>query len=266
MNFRIAIPSSGRSELLLNKTIKYLKMTNIDFKNVDIFLSKADELNDYTDKLKEYPVNIIVANNDSINAQRNFMVRYYDVGQCVIGIDDDINSIESKINDKKTFTLIDLVELGEHAFSLCKKYKLNLWGINSSFNPFFMKNNISFNLKFIAGGFYGWINSKDDKSFVLEERYHLKEDYERTIKYYRDDGGVIRYNYLAPNTKVYAYKGGIQDYRTPESEKKGVDYMLETYPMFCKINNSRKSKFAQIRLFDQRKKSSKRGKVICSEE
>ena len=44
MNFRIAIPSCGRSDTLLNKSIKYLSTTNIDFKNVDVFLSRADEL------------------------------------------------------------------------------------------------------------------------------------------------------------------------------------------------------------------------------
>ena len=54
MNFRIAIPSCGRSDTLLNKTIKYLSTTNIDFKNVDVFLSRGDELEEYTDKLKNY--------------------------------------------------------------------------------------------------------------------------------------------------------------------------------------------------------------------
>ena len=38
MNFRIAIPSCGRSDFLLNKTIKYLEQCNIDFNYVDIFI------------------------------------------------------------------------------------------------------------------------------------------------------------------------------------------------------------------------------------
>jgi len=254
MNFRIAIPSCSRAETLLNKTIKYLSTTNIDFKNVDVFLSRADELKEYTEKLKDYPVNIIVANNNSINAQRNFMVDYYPVGQFVMGIDDDIMSLESKMNDKKTFPVTDLVGLGEQAFALCTEHKLDLWGINASFNPFFMKTTISFNLKFVIACFYGWVNRHEDKAYVLNERYHTKEDYERTIKYYMKDGGIIRFNYLAPKTKIYTEKGGIQEYRTPDSEQLSADYMLKKYPMFCKINNARKGKFAQIRLIDQRKK------------
>jgi hypothetical protein len=254
MNFRIAIPSCSRANTLLNKTIAYLLKTNIDLSKVDVFLSKNEELEEYKIKLKDYPVNLIVANNTSINEQRNFMVRYYPVGQNVMGIDDDIQSIESKINDKKTQTLLDLKELGNQAFDLCLKNKVNLWGINASFNPFFMKHNISFNLKFIIACFYGWVNNHEDKAFVLEKRFHTKEDYERTIKYYKADNGVLRFNYLAPKTKIYTEKGGIQLYRTPESEKESVEYMLKTYPMFCKINNARKGKFSQIRLTDQRKK------------
>ena len=42
MNFRIAIPSCGRADFLLNKTLKYLENCNIDFANVDVFLSKAN--------------------------------------------------------------------------------------------------------------------------------------------------------------------------------------------------------------------------------
>jgi len=257
MNFRIAIPSCGRSDTLLNKTIKYLSTTNIDFKNVDIFLSRADEQEEYTEKLKEYPVNIIIANNNSINAQRNFMIDYYPVGQFVMGIDDDIMSLESKMNDKKTFPVTDLVGLGEQAFALCTEYKLDLWGINASFNPFFMKETITFNFKFIIACFYGWVNRHSEKSYVYTERYHSKEDYERTIKYYKEDGGIIRFNYLAPKTKIYTEKGGIQEYRTPDTEQLSADYLLKTYPLFCKVNNARKGKFAQIRLVDQRKKVKK---------
>ena len=254
MNFRIAIPSCSRANTLLNKTITYLLKTNIDLSKVDIFLSKKEELKEYKIKLKDYPVNIIVANNTSINEQRNFMIKYYPVGQYVMGIDDDIQSIESKINDKKTETLLKLSELGNQAFDLCLKNKVNLWGINASFNPFFMKHTISFNLKFIIACFYGWVNTHEDKAFVLEKKFHTKEDYERTIKYYKADNGVLRFNYLAPKTKIYTEKGGIQLYRTPESEKESADYMLKTYSMFCKVNNARKGKFSQIRLIDQRKK------------
>ncbi len=97
-----------------------------------------EELEEYKNKLRDFPVNFIISNNSSINEQRNFIVKHYAVGQYVMGLDDDIQSIETKINDKKTEPLLQLKELGHQAFDLCLKNKFNLWGINASFNPFFI--------------------------------------------------------------------------------------------------------------------------------
>ena len=256
MDYRIAIPSVSRADTLLKKTIAYLSRTNIDLSKIDVFLSKPEELNEYKEKLKAFPINFIISNNSSINEQRNFIVKHYPVGQYVLGLDDDIQSIQTKISDKVTIELIDLKQLLEQAFDLCKKYKFNLWGINASFNPFFMKHTISFNLKFIIGCFYGWINSHEDKALVSYDKRITKEDYERTLKYYIADGGLVRFDYLASKTKIYTEKGGIQLYRTTEHEEYSANYLLNTYPLLCKRNNSRKSKFAQISLRDSRIKKS----------
>jgi len=254
MNFRIAIPSVGRADFLLNKTIKYLEKCNIDFRYVDIFLSKESEYEEYKNKLINYPVNLIITNNNSINEQRNFIVKYYKNGQRLLGLDDDIVSLEVKVNNKKTITFTDLISLEEQAYNLCIKNNFNLWGVSASLNPFFMKQTISFNLKFIIGCFYGWINSQEDKALILENKLHTKEDYERTVKYYKFDNGVVRFNYLAPKTKIYIEKGGIGAYRTSEHETWSANYMLKNYSNFCRLNNSRKHKYAQIMLKDKRKK------------
>jgi hypothetical protein len=254
MNFRIAIPSCGRVDYLLNKTIKYLEQCNIDFNYVDIFLSKANEYEEYKKKLNNYPVNLIISNNNSINEQRNFIVKYYKDGQRLLGLDDDIVSLETKVNDKKTTIFTDLISLENQAYELCVKNKLNLWGVSASLNPYFMKQTISFNLKFIIGCFYGWINSHQEKAFVLENKLHTKEDYERTVKYYLADGGVVRFNYMAPKTKIYIEHGGIGAYRTAEHEKWSANYMLKTYPNLCRLNTTRKHKFSQILLRNKSKK------------
>ena len=41
---------------------------------------------------------------------------------------------------------------------------------------------------------------------------HEGEDFERSIRYYIADGGVTRFNYVAPKTKYYSEKGGIQNW------------------------------------------------------
>ena len=84
--------------------------------------SKANEYDEYKQKLEKYPVNFIISNNDCINAQRNFIVQHYPAGQRLMGLDDDIQSLETKINSKKTQTVTDLIGLEQQAYELCNQY------------------------------------------------------------------------------------------------------------------------------------------------
>ena len=53
MKFRIAIPTIARAETIKKKTINYLAKTDIDFSEVDLFLSDGNELEAYKDSLKD---------------------------------------------------------------------------------------------------------------------------------------------------------------------------------------------------------------------
>ena len=77
-----------------------------------------------------------------------------------------------------------------------------------------------------------------------------KEDYERTIKYYLGDGGVLRYNNVSCNTKCYKEPGGIQATRKKEDSRRNAHYLMNKYPDLVKINNNRNSGFVEIRLRD----------------
>ena len=254
MKFRIAIPTISRAHVIEKKTISYLKKTDIDFNKVDIFLGNKNELDEYKNALKNYAVNLYVSNTNHVNTQRNFIVRHYKEGTHVLGIDDDIDNVEYKIDDKNTATLIDLVKFSEQAFDLCSKYKIDMWGINPVLNPYFMKNKVSFDLRYIPAGFYGWRNTYHEKAFVSENPEYGKEDFERSIRYYIADNGVIRFNYVAPRTKYYSTSGGIQNYRTLESEETAVEWLLKTFSSFCKRKIGGKNKFPEVKLRDRRKK------------
>ena len=235
MKFRIAIPTIARAETIKKKTINYLSKTDIDFKEVDLFLSDGEELDAYKESLKEYPINFIVTNKKHVNTQRNFIVDYYKEGQLVLGIDDDIQSIEMRVSEKKTIPLLNLTEFVDQAFEISLGHKFDMWGVNAVLNPYFMRNNISFNLKYIVACFYGWRNTHQSKAYVSTNPEYGKEDYERSIKYYIEDGGI-------------------QTYRTVEYEQKAVDWLLKTFPMYCVVNTHKKSKWPEVRLKDQRKK------------
>jgi len=107
MKFRIAIPTIARAETIKKKTINYLAQTDIDFSEVDLFLSDGNELEAYQENLKDYPINFIVTNKKHVNTQRNFIVDYYEEGQLVLGIDDDIQSVQMRISEKKNNAFIE---------------------------------------------------------------------------------------------------------------------------------------------------------------
>ena len=255
MGFRIAIPSLSRPQSLKTKTMHYLAQTDIDMRDVDVFLSKREELAEYKEALRDYPVNFIVTDTCHINTQRNAIVNYYTEGACILGIDDDIQSVRLKVDDKTTTLLTDLTEFSANAFNMCKENKVDLWGINPVLNPFFMSHRVSLDLKYICACFYGWINRHGAKAYVSTDPEYGKEDFERSIRYYQADGAVIRFNYAAPQTTYYKGGGGIQTYRTVQNEEQAVRWLLEMFPHHCKRNTAKKGKYPEVRLIPTQKKS-----------
>jgi len=263
MNFRIAIPTIARVKTIRKKTIGYLQRTNIDLTKIDLFFSDPSEIDEYKKELKDIPIaNYIPTNQRHIRLQRNFIVKYYPEDTFVLGIDDDISSVQMRVNQKKTQEITDLKEFIDQAFEISQSHKFDIWGVNAVLNPYFMRTDISFNLRYIVGCFYGWRNTHQPKNILSTEKgidgmLYGKEDFEKSIQYYIADGGVTRFNYVAPKTKYYSEDGGIQTYRTMQNEQNGVDYLVKRYPLFCKENKNKKSKWAEVVLKDQRKKVKK---------
>ena len=111
-----------------------------------------------------------------------------------------------------------------------------------------MQKDISTDLKFVMGGFNGVINNKTAEVRTISD----KEDYERTIKYYLADGGVIRFNNISCSTRCYKGMGGIQFNRKKKTSKVNAEILINRYPDLVTKNESRKSGFVEIRLKDKR--------------
>ena len=91
---------------------------------VDIFLSNPDEEQAYRNNLKDYPVNIIVSNTNHVNTQRNFIIDYYKEDELILGIDDDIDLVAMKVDDKNTIQLNSLTDFVEQAFTISLDVKI----------------------------------------------------------------------------------------------------------------------------------------------
>lgn len=252
MDYVFAIPSYKRSLLLKTKTLSMLNFYNVDHSRVFIFVADEQEKIEYNKILASEYKNIIIGKK-GIQHIRNFMSNYFDEGQKIVYIDDDVESINICINEynikEKTFNKLQklscLDTLITQAFKLSKKTGYNLWALYPRCNPYFMTpNQITTKLKFCMGGFHGVINQRACETRTIGD----KEDYERTIKYYLKNKGVIRFNGISPVTRVYKAKGGLQETDREKESKISADYLVTKYPKLVKLNTSRKTGFTEIKL------------------
>ena len=269
--YLVAIASYNRPETLKNKTMNVLEKNNIDPKKIHIFVANNKEKNDYTNTLDKNSYNKIIVGKKGIKNIRNFMPKYFKEGQKIFYIDDDIYKIFKAYNNAKgkVINKIDnnydrkynrlketnnLDEIIKQGFEESKKRGYDNWGIYPIENPYFMKpttknpdDYISENLTYVIGCFTGVINNRKAEIRTVDD----KEDYERSIKYYMKDGGILRLNNICARTYYYKEPGGMQVDRTKERIHDSAVYLTEKYPELCTLNTQKKSGYTEIRLRDR---------------
>ena len=102
-NYVIAIPSYNREENIKKATLNMLDINNIDPSRVYIFVANNSEKMKYKKSLnngfKNYGQNIIVGELGVMNI-RNFMANYFEEGQYVFYLDDDMYRMYKCIFDE----------------------------------------------------------------------------------------------------------------------------------------------------------------------
>jgi hypothetical protein len=263
MSYKIAIPSYKRHTTLKKKTMKVLEHYKIPANIIHIFVANREEEKIYKETLEPNSYGKIIVGKPGIKEIRNFMAKYFREGEKVVYLDDDLSKIWRCIThergdpkNKKDNKLIQLESLDsfiKDAFKMSGKTGFHNWGVYPTDNPFFMKptnkdkSHVSTDLKFLIGFFTGVINSHKAELRSISD----KEDYERSIKYYLKDGGILRFNNISCNTRCYKEPGGIQTDRKKENSRINAQILIKKYPDLVSINESRKSGFVEIRLRDK---------------
>ena len=260
-NYIIVIPTYKRHNLIYNSgTLKFLKKNNIPINKVILFVANKEEKELYS---KYVPKNLysgkIIIGVKGILKQRNFIINYFPKNQYIISIDDDIQNIMIKNDNKlRSIKKKELHLLFENSYYIMKESKANIWGINMVTNPFMMQNKINTNLGIIPAFFYGWINNP---KMINKIKNDSREDVERSVLFFDKDNIIIRYMNITCKTFMKKTAGGIQSLMTPKKRLQMEDLytkdLKKKYPNYC---CREKNNGIRISLF--RKKSKKKIKNI----
>lgn len=252
MNYKIAIPSYKRSDIIQEKTLNYLKECGIPSNIIDVFVANQEEYENYK-KISPQTYNKLIIGQETLHKQRNYIRQYYPDGTHILNLDDDIEQLE--ILKNKTLHPIskNLNHIIKYGFQLLKKEKTKLLGIYAARNHFFMSNDYSKGLYYCIGSCYWTIN---DKSHEIDVQLEDKEDYERSLKSYIKYKHIIRLNNITAKTGYYTTRGGMQETRTPKRIQESGKYLIKKYPKLCEQNKARKEHF-EIRFKKQKNNSKK---------
>lgn len=236
----VVIPSYQRPIALREKTLNTLCSYNIPLERIFIFVANDEEAVDYKRENPDYRIIVGVL---GVASQRNFILKYFDMGTQIVSLDDDIESIYQLVSKKeqKMERLPNFAQLTDRVFSQLKESHLQLAGIYPVKNAFFMYDKVTTDLRFCIGCMYWFINDK----ILLSKKIQQKEDYERTLISYLKYNGVLRYNMICIKTKFHNV-GGLGVDRT-ELNEADVNMLTQLYCEYVRIWR-RKNGTAEVRL------------------
>ncbi len=229
----------------------------IQMKDVYIFLSDLVDFTNYQ-QVSHLGVNLIYHGPlPDIVTKFNFIHDYFEPGERVLFVEDDISELRLKWDDEKLHDFTELTWLAEDMFGECEKKNTKLWGISSNANPFYMKKNNekSYGFKFVVANMFGFISTRDP---FLRISQFCKSDYERTLLYFIKYGGICRADGICAITKNYKNPGGLQELKDHRAimETNACQYLVKRFPHLIQINEKKSttSKYMEVKMKTIRKK------------
>jgi len=210
-DYVICIPSYKRAVVCQEKTLSTLHKNKIDSQKIFVYVANKEDYDLYKDTLDSKLYNKLIIGKKGLVPQRQFIIEQWPNNKHIVFFDDDVESIDLSLSPR--FKGHNLDYFIKEAFDECKKNNSYIWGVYAVFNPFFRKPRpeMTTNLNYIVGAFYGIINRPSSKAIQLTitKENGQKEDVERTLKYFINDGIVLRFNKIGFTTKYYGKEGGL---------------------------------------------------------
>lgn len=247
----VAIPSYRRAATLRDKTLTVLQEYGIPRNRIHVFVADKDEAATYRATLDPATYGHLHIAEPGMAAARNFITRFFPVGKPIFNVDDDIRGFLewSPTARRHERPLRDLAAAITAGFTAARRTGYRLFGFYAVPNGFFMKGGPpSTELRYVAGGAWGILNPGPILNLTLDD----KEDYLRSVMMYVLDGGVIRFNNIAPLTAGYAGAGGMQETRTLRRIDASARRLVAAFPDLITLNLTKKSGMPEVRLRDSR--------------
>lgn len=287
-NYVVCVPSYKRPELCNEKTLSMLKTNKINADCIYVYVANQDEYEEYHKILDPTLYHKLIVGVKGLVPQRQFIMEQWGESKHIVFFDDDVAKIDLSISS--LFKGKSLDYFFKYAFDECKTQKSYIWGVYPVFNPFFRKGReeMSTCLNYIVGAFYGIINRPNKKAIQLTitKKNGQKEDVERTLKYFIEDGIVLRFNRVGFITKYYGKSGGLGtfedrlkpmleasqkllskygDYGAISTKKHGMtEFRLRKIPARVNSNESSTSKTRKIRTTNKSKTAKKRLQLLIT--
>jgi len=253
----IAIPSYRRAPTLRDKTLKVLQDYGIPRNRIHVFVADKDEAATYKATLDPATYGHLHIAEPGMAAVRNFITRFFPVGKPIFNVDDDIRGFLewSPTARRHERPLRDLAGAITAGFAAARRTGYRLFGFYAVPNGFFMKGGPpSTDLKYIIGSVWGILNPGPILTVTIDD----KEDYLRSVMMYILDGGVLRFNNIAPQSAYYKEPGGMQETRTLKRIDASARAMVRAFPDLVTLNLTKKSGMPEVRLRDSRPEAERR--------
>jgi len=214
-NYKICIPSYRREEELFSKTYNLIKKYNIPRVAVNIFVSDQKDYTEYKEMFPKINIVLVPEAFKGIGAVRSFITNEWSNDKDkIVMIDDDIEFLKNE-----DLSHCNLKNLIIDFFEKLQDHNLNFGGLPLCSNTFFFKDVWTTTLKYCSGAFQCIIVDRSKTKISTPYRHY--EDFYFNLAYFHRDGGILRYNAIAPITRNYNPNGGIAE------ECGGMDKRLE---------------------------------------
>ena len=237
MNFKVAIKTYKRTDVLKEKTLAMLAEAGIPDGEITLFVVSDSEEQAYREALAGRGYNYVQCGPGINNAVRAYR-SHFPAGTWVLHVDDDIAALMKKSGENQLSQVTNLIEYVETMFEITEKNDSRMWGVYPVQNAFFMKEHVTMGLRFCCAVFQGFI-SDGGRDISLFPECGNKDDFELSIKLYLADGAVIRDEAVTVKTAYYtSNKGGTAGDGAELREKRHLDaanMLASRYPDHCSL-------------------------------